>query len=108
MPLFKTKKQFFKWIKSGLKTIEIRKGKAWKGNKAIFQSGPHILRLQIIKKEEGKLAEILRRDNYNAVIPAANSIEEAMEYFKKLYGTTEGIFTAYYLETHKCKTASNF
>lgn len=98
MPLFKTKKEIFDWIKNGQKTVDIRKGKAWKGETAIFQWGPHILRLRIIKKEEGALTQVLRTDNYKAVIPTANSLNEAIDYLQGLYGTTDRTFTAYYLE----------
>jgi len=42
------------------------------------------------------LTHILREDNYNKIIPIANSLQEAIGYLKKLYGSTEGTFTAYY------------
>lgn len=33
------KKEVFEWIKNGQKTIELRKGKAKKGDEAVFQRG---------------------------------------------------------------------
>ena len=32
------------------------------------------------------------------VIPVANSLEEAIEYVRKLYGTIEGTFNAYHFQ----------
>jgi ASC-1-like (ASCH) protein len=53
--------------------------------------------LPIIKRQTGKLSEIVTKDNYRAVIPTANSLEEALKYLRQLYGKTDGVFTAYYL-----------
>lgn len=52
---------------------------------------------RIIKTEEGKLTDVPRQDNYKNIIIHASTLEEAITYIKKLYGTTEGVFTAYYL-----------
>jgi len=38
------KKGVFEWIKTGQKTIELRKGKAKSGDQAVFQCGRNILR----------------------------------------------------------------
>ena len=76
----------------------MRRGKAQKGDTAIFQCSFDILRLPIIKKETGKLSEIVTEDNYKTIIPTANSLKEAIEYLQKLYGDIEGVFTAYYLQ----------
>ena len=65
---------------------------------AVFQCGRNILRRKIIKREEGNLTDVLRKDNYKNIIPSANTLEEAINYIKKLYGTTEGVFTAYYFK----------
>ena len=40
----------------------------------------------------------IRKGNYKNIIPSANTLEEAINYIKKLYGTTEGVFTAYYFK----------
>jgi ASC-1-like (ASCH) protein len=57
------------------------------GDVAVFQSGRNILRGIIVKKEEGSLTDVLREDNYKNIIPSANTLEEAITYFKKLYRT---------------------
>ena len=62
----------------------------------MFQSGRRIVREKITKREEGTLEDVLRKDNYKKIIPIASSLEEAIDYLKRLYGTTEGIFTAYF------------
>ena len=95
MPLFMVKKEVFEWIKTGQKTIELRKGKAKSGDHAVFQCGQNILRGKIIRKDEGSLLTLLHTMNFKEIIPTTNSVEEAKAYIKKLYGTTDGTFTAY-------------
>jgi ASC-1-like (ASCH) protein len=97
MPLFPAKKEVFAWIKEGKKTIDVRKGKAWRGEVAVVQSGPRYLRLQIVKKETGKLTEIIRADNFRLVIPSAETRDGAFDYLRGLYRVDDGLFTAYYL-----------
>ncbi len=95
------KKEVFEWIKTGQKTIEIRKGKAKAGDQAVFRCGRNILRGKIIirgkiiSKNEGNLTTLLHNLNFKEIIPTANSAEEVIVYIKKLYGTAEGTFTAY-------------
>jgi ASC-1-like (ASCH) protein len=89
------KKEVFEWIKMGQKKIELRKGKAKAGDQAVFQCGRNILREKIIRKDEGNLPALLQSLNFKQIIPIANSAEEAKAYIKKLYGTTDGTFTAY-------------
>ena len=98
MPLFFVKNEVFEWIKTEQKNIELRKGKAKKGDVAVFQCGRNILRRKIIKREEGILTDVLRKGNYKNVIPSANTLEEAINYIKELYGTTEGVFSAYFFD----------
>ncbi len=93
--MFIVKKEVFEWIKIGQKTIELRKGKAKAGDQAVFQCGRNILRGKIISRGEGKLSILLSHLNFKQIIPTANNIEEATAYIKKLYGTTNGTFTAY-------------
>lgn len=81
----------------GKKTIDVRKGNPKPGEIAVFQSGPHVLRLKIVKKESGRLTEILRLDNYKAVIPSAIQLGEVIDYLRRLYGVYDGVFTAYYV-----------
>jgi len=97
MPLLRVKKEVLQWAEKYQKTIDIRKGKPQKGDIAVFQCGPYHLRRHIAKKETGKLTEIVRQDNYKAIIPTATSLKEALEYLQRLYGETDGVFTAYYL-----------
>ncbi len=97
MPLFPAKKEVYAWIKDGKKTIDVRKGPAWRGDTAVFQSGANYLRLPIIKKETGRLTEVIRNDNYRQVIPSAENLEAALSYLFELYGADGGVFTAYYL-----------
>jgi len=99
MPLFMLKKEVFEWVKNGSKTIEVRKGKAKRGSMAVFQCGRSIIRRRIVKKEEGLLAHILREDNYSKIIPIANSLQDSVEFIKKLYESREGTFTAYYFKS---------
>jgi ASC-1-like (ASCH) protein len=89
------KKEVFEWIKAGKKTIELRKGKAKSGDQAVFECGRNVLRGRILRKDEGNLLTLLHNLNFKEIIPTANSIEEATAYIKKLYGTTDGTFTAY-------------
>jgi len=84
------KKEVFEWIRTGQKTIEFRRGRAREGDKEFFQCGRNILRGIIVKKEEGSLTDVLRRDNFKNIIPITHSLEEAITYIKKLYGTIEG------------------
>ena len=98
LPLFPAKREVFAWVKDGRKTIDVRKGKARRGEIAVVQSGPSHLRLKIVKKETGKLADVIRADNYRSIIPTAKSLQGARDYLCGLYGDGDGLFTAYYLE----------
>jgi len=95
--LFIVKKEVFEWISTGQKTVELGGGKA-KHDDAVFQCGGNILRGNIFKRKEGSLTDVLRLDNYRNIIPSAQSLEEAITYLKRLYGTTEGVFTACYFK----------
>jgi ASC-1-like (ASCH) protein len=89
------KKQVFDWIRTRQKTIELRRGRAREGDKAVFQCGRNILRGIIAKKEQGNLTDVLRQDNYKNIIPIAYCLEEAITYFKGLCGIVEGRFTTF-------------
>ena len=97
MPLFFAKKEVFEWLSQGQKTIDVRKGNPKPGEIAVFQSGPSILRLKIVKTECGRLTEILRLDNFKDVIPSAVVLEDAIGYLRGIYGVDGGAFTAYYI-----------
>ena len=97
MPIFRTKKEAFNWLRLGQKTIDVRKGIPRNGEIAVYLSGRKVLRFKIVKKEIGTLAEVLRTDNFKLVIPSACTIEEAMTYLRQIYNDCEGVFTAYYV-----------
>ena len=97
LPLLYARKEVFNWLKQGKKTIDIRKGRPLNGENIVFQSGPKTLRFKIVKRESGRLLEILRLDNYNQVIPSAVGLSEAVNYLRLIYGVYDGIFTAYYV-----------
>ena len=97
LPLLRIKKEVFIWIKEGRKTIDVRKGKPYRGDVAYFFSGPYQLQLRIIKKETGRLTDLVHLDNFKRVIPCAETPIEAIKYLRRLYGDYEGVFTAYYV-----------
>jgi hypothetical protein len=101
LPLLRTKKEVFDWLEQGRKTIDVRKGIAHRGEFAHFQSGPHSLRLKIVKTETGRLTEVMYRDNYRLVIPTARNLDDAIVYLRGIYGSYDGVFTAYYVEPLK-------
>lgn len=98
MPLLTVKKEVFAWLKDGKKNIDVRKGRARRGEVAVFQCGSSYLRFPIVKRETGDLFEVIRSDNYKQVIPTANSLEDALIYLQELYGLDDKVFTAYYLK----------
>lgn len=101
MPLFFTKKEVFKWLVQGQKTVDVRKGNPLFGEFAVFQSGPQSLKFRIVKRESGKLEDILRLDNFKIVIPSAANLGDAIDYLHGIYGVYDGVFTAYYVELVK-------
>jgi len=98
LPWFLAKKEVFQWLAQGQKTIDVRKGNPKPGEIAVFQSGPNVLRLKVVKTETGQLTEILRSDNFGAVIPSATMLRDAIGYLHGIYGVDDGVFTAYYVE----------
>lgn len=101
LPLFWAKKEVFTWLKTGTKTIDVRKGGPRTGNVAFFQSGSNHLELFIVKKETGLLNEVIRQDNFKLIIPTAVTLKEAIDYLQMIYGSDAGVFTAYYLDQSK-------
>ena len=97
MPVFRTKKEAFEWLKAGEKTIDVRKGDPSRGEIAVYLSGRKVLRMKITKREVGRLEEVVRSDNYRLVIPSAVTVEGAVAYLRQLYDVYDGIFTAYYV-----------
>jgi len=98
LPWFLAKKEVFDWLMNGQKIIDVRKGSPKPGEIAVFQSGPRILRMKIVKIECGSLLDILRLDNFKSIIPSALELEDAVEYFRRIYGVCDGLFTAYHVE----------
>ena len=98
MPLLRTKKEIFEWLKQGKKTIDIRKGNPYRGEIAVFVAGPHVLRLKISRRESGRLSDLVRLDNFRQVIPSAVVVGDAVGYLRGLYGDYDGVFTAYFME----------
>ena len=78
MPLLFARKEVFEWLKQGKKTIDVRKGTGKNGALALFQCGPHILRFIIVKREVGKLDDVVRLDNYLQIIPTAVDVQDAI------------------------------
>jgi len=97
LPVFRTKKEAFEWLKTGEKTIDIRKGDPCRGEVAVYLSGRKVLRMKITKREMGRLEEVVRSDNYRLVIPSAVTVEGAVAYLRRLYDDYDGVFTAYYV-----------
>jgi ASC-1-like (ASCH) protein len=98
VPLFLAKKEVFEWLKSGAKTIDVRKGTPRKGSTAVFQSGAMYLELPIIKMEMGTLEEVVTLENFRSVIPTARTLEEARGYLRRIYPSNDGsAYTAYHL-----------
>ena len=97
MPVFRTKKEAFKWLEMGEKTIDVRKGDPCRGEIAVYLSGRKVLRMKITKREIGRLEEVVRSDNYVLVIPSAVTVEGAVAYLRQLYDGYDGVFTAYYV-----------
>ena len=97
MPLFRTQKEPFEWLKSGKKPIDVRKGTPKNGEIAVYLSGRNVLRMKILKKQTGKLTEVVRSDNFRLVIPSALVLDDAIIYLRGLYFGYDDVFTAYYV-----------
>ncbi len=105
MPFFVARKEVFAWLKSGAKTIDVRKGPPRKGDAALFRSGAHRIEFSIVKTETGKLAEVITQENFRSVIPTARNQKEAVDYLGRIYGAGEGVYTAYHLAPRTKSTA---
>jgi ASC-1-like (ASCH) protein len=96
MPAFLTKKEVYEWIRSGEKTIELRSGKSISGNSITFINGiGQTVKARILRKQEGKLEDLLNPVTYRKIVPKATSLDEALAFVKKIYPLTEGTFTMY-------------
>lgn len=99
MPFLYARKEVFIWLKQGRKTIDIRKGMPKRGEFAVFQCGPEVLRLRIVAREFGGLVEVVRDDDFLCIIPSAGNLGDAIAYVRGLYPGYDGVFTAYHLES---------
>jgi ASC-1-like (ASCH) protein len=91
------KKEVFEWLKSGQKTVDIRRGKPRQGDRVLFVSGPHKLEMRVIARQSGALGDLIRADNFKKIIPSAGSVDEAVAYLRGIYGDVDGMFTAYFI-----------
>jgi ASC-1-like (ASCH) protein len=91
------KKEVLEWLKSGKKTIDIRKGNPRQGDRVLFVSGPHRLEMRVVGRQSGVLGDLIRADNFRQVIPSAGSVDEAFGYLRRIYGDVDGVFTAYFV-----------
>jgi ASC-1-like (ASCH) protein len=57
LPLFIVKKEVFEWIRTGQKTIELRKGRAREDDRAVLQSGRNIIK-RLIQVKRGITANL--------------------------------------------------
>jgi ASC-1-like (ASCH) protein len=92
------KKEVLEWLKSGQKTIDVRKGSPKQGDRVLFVSGPHKLEMKIVGCQSGRFSELIRADNFRLVVPSAESVEAAWAYLGRFYGDYDGVFTAYSVE----------
>ena len=96
MPSFLTKKQVYDWMLTGEKTIELRKGNLQRGDCISFLSGQRkCLKGRILRKREGKLEDVLNIATYEKIIPTAKTLDDAVEFIRQLYQSTDGMFTIY-------------
>ena len=99
MPTFLTKKDIHEWIKTGKKTIELRKGKAQNGDSITFLNGRNqTVKARILRKQEGALKEVLTEAAFKKIVPTARNLEEAFAFIKRIYPSTEGTFATYEFE----------
>ena len=53
--------------------------------------------MRILKKQTGKLTEVVRLDNFRLIIPSALILDDAIAYLQGLYIGYDDVFTAYYV-----------
>jgi ASC-1-like (ASCH) protein len=91
------KKEVFEWLKLGRKTIDIRRGKPKQSDRVLFISGPYRLEMRVVGTQSGRLYELIRQDNFKQIIPSAESVDDAVIYLRRIYGGSDGVFTAYFI-----------
>jgi ASC-1-like (ASCH) protein len=82
----------------------LRRGKARKGDYIAFLNGRNeSLKAKILRRQEGSIEDLLNDATYRRIIPTARDLDEAVEFVKRLYLSTEGKFTAYEFEVESEK-----
>ena len=98
-PAFLTKKEVYEWIRTRRKTIELRRGKSQNGEKIAFLNGRNeSVKGRILRRQEGRLEEVLNAVTFKKIIPTASSLDEAKAFIKQIYPQTDGTFTTYEFE----------
>jgi ASC-1-like (ASCH) protein len=102
MPAFLTKKQVYEWIRTGEKTIELRKGRPLNGDCIVFLNGQkQCVKGRILRRQEGALHEVLHAGTYRRIVPTAKNVDEALAFVRQIYPLTDGTFTAYEFQISK-------
>jgi ASC-1-like (ASCH) protein len=102
MPAFLTKKQVFEWIKTGEKTIELRRGRSQNGDSIAFLNGQReSVKGRILRRREGRLEDVLNAATFRKIIPTAKNLDEAVAFVKHIYKSTDGTFTTYEFQLDK-------
>ena len=102
MPAFLTKRQVFEWIRSGEKTIELRSGKSLDGENITFISGRgQTVKARILRKQEGKLEDLLNLATFRKIVPTAKSLDEALAFVRAIYPLSNATFTTYEFRLEK-------
>ena len=103
---FKSKKRSFRMDQNGKENYRHTQRLRREGDTAYIQSGKDHLKLRIVRKEYGKLEEVITQQNYKLVIPTAKTVQDAIDYLQDIYGKQYGgTYTAYYLEKPKKEPA---
>ncbi len=98
-PAFLTKKEVYEWIRTRRKTIELRRGKSQNGEKISFLNGRNeSVKGRILRRQEGRLEDVLNAATYKKIIPTANNLDEAKAFVKQIYPSLEGTFATYEFE----------
>jgi ASC-1-like (ASCH) protein len=96
------KKQVYEWIRSGEKTIELRSGKSVNGDSITFLNGRgQTVKARILRKQEGRLEDVLNAVTYRKIVPIAKSLDEALAFVKEIYPLADGTFTTYEFQLTK-------
>lgn len=96
MPMFRVKKEVYEWIKNGDKTIELRRGTSRKGDAVTILNGKgKFMKGRILRKQEGKIDDLLNMATYKRIVPTAKNIDEALTFIRQIYPSLDGTFTTY-------------